>query len=232
MTAKAKRFQVAPGQISLLEVLSDDPLERLAAYWDEANRRWFGGKMEPVPIVAGLENTKRTMGTWWPARRQIQIRESLLDRINKPGMYGQVTDVLLHEMVHQYLDQHLREKEWGEPEHGPTFTAWCNKIGSKLGLAEVVARKPRGRDVPLSRYWPHCVRPDSKPMLRPKPDFLAAHLIEIVRYGVGTHGVDESFLAEFLQVSRATVHRKLCLLERWGHVTRRDGQFYARETAP
>jgi hypothetical protein len=227
MTARAKRFQVAPGQISLFEVLSDDPVSRLGAYWDEANRRWFGGKMTPVPIVPGLGKTKRTMGMWAGLQRQIQIRESLLFRINEPGIYGQVTDVLLHEMIHQYIDTQQRGEE---DHHGPKFTDHCNRIGSALGLAKVVARKPRGRDVPLSRYWPHCVRPDSKPMIQPKPDYLAAQLIELVRSGVGTYGgpVDESFVADFLLVSRATVHRKLCLLEQWGHVTRRDGQFYPK----
>jgi len=43
--------------------------------------------------------------------------------------------------------------------HGDEFTAWCNRIGPDLGLVPVVGRKPRGRKVPLSRYWPSCAKP-------------------------------------------------------------------------
>jgi predicted SprT family Zn-dependent metalloprotease len=204
------------------------PLDRLAAYWHEANQRWFGGEMKPVPIVAGLEKTRLTMGRAgydWRAGYQIEIRESLLGRIDEPGMYREITDVLLHEMIHQY--QHQTRGRLDEPHHGPEFTAWCNKIGAGLGLPEVAARKPRGREVPLSRYWPSCVRPDRVHVLEVKPDPLAAHVAEMVRVAFPAgRPVDEWFLAEYLQVSQVTVHRKLCALERHGLLIRTAGKFY------
>jgi Domain of unknown function (DUF4326)/SprT-like family len=213
VTAKAKHFQADWKQAALLDTPAEQALDRLAAYWDEANTRWFGGEMKPAPIVAGLEKTKRTMesaGFDFSAGRyryRIRIRESLLDRLGEPGLYLQTADVLLHEMIHQYLATRT-QVVIDEPEHGPEFTAWCNKIGSALGLGEVVARKPRGQEVPLSRYWPHCVRPDGAYALTdPRRVHWNRHagqplprrtvlVTRASRYGnpflVATHGLDEA----------------------------------------
>src|SRR5438094_7250766 len=124
-----------PGQGALFATPAEQALDRLAAYWDEANRRWFGGEMKPVPIIAGLERAKRTLGRtgydWRAGRYEIHLRKSLVDRLDpeaNPGRYLRTTDVLLHEMIHQYLF-FARVRE---PDHGPEFTAWCNKIGSVL----------------------------------------------------------------------------------------------------
>ncbi len=166
MTSKTKYFQAELRSV-IFATPTEQALDRLADYWEEANVRWFGGEMKPVPIVAGLEKTKKTMGTAGydlrAGRYQIEIRESLLDRLEEPGMCLETTDVLLHEMIHQYIAARYLpgRNRLDEPTHGPEFTSWCNRIGSALGLGEVVARKPRGRKVPLSRHWPHSVRADS-----------------------------------------------------------------------
>lgn len=116
--------------------------------------------MTPVPIVSGLDSTKRTMGSYGydrgTRRYQIQIRRDLLHNLDNPRRYWNATNVVLHEMIHQYLQQHV---DWRMHGHGDEFTEWCNKIAPDLGLPRVFTRKPRGRTVPLARHWPNYVYP-------------------------------------------------------------------------
>lgn len=163
-----------PDQLSLLDLL---PHAILAAYWREANERWFGGELMPVPIVADHTSPPRLLGTYGLNRRtwepQITINGQLLKNLDEPGPYLVATDVLLHEMVHQYI---ATRTSADEPSHGPAFTAMCNKIGAQLGLGEVTQRKPRGRVGPLSRYWP--VRPAGAYGLdNPRHSIFVRHMI-------------------------------------------------------
>lgn len=63
-------------------------------------------------------------------------------------------EVLLHEMVHCYLDVMFpRDDEYALgviPFHGPMFTAEANRVGALLGLPEV--------DEEHAWSWPMCVR--------------------------------------------------------------------------
>jgi hypothetical protein len=150
---------VNPDQLSLLDLLPPPPLVMLADYWRDANERWFGGRLTPVPIIADFTMRGGLMGTYGFDRRTrrkvITVNGRLLKNLDEPGPHLLATDVLLHEMVHQYIDTCT----WNdEPSHGPLFTAMCNKIGAQLSLGEVTWRKPRGREGSLSRYWP--VRPE------------------------------------------------------------------------
>ena len=145
----------------LLATTGDTDLDYLTDYWHEANRRWFRGKLTPVPIVA-RQLPRQTLARYgWDQRKrqfQIEIHRGLLGGLDQPRRYWNVTGVVLHEMIHQYLQQHV---DWRGVGHDDRFTAWCNKIGRDLGTPEVVTRKPRGRKVPLSRYWPEYVYPAS-----------------------------------------------------------------------
>jgi hypothetical protein len=166
MSTRARRF-VNPDQLSLLNLIPADPLDMLASYWRDANERYFGGKLQPVPIVGGHAKSGRLLGTYGldskTFRPRIMVHESLLRRLDEPGLYLQTTDVVLHEMIHQFLDERRarqRDPRVREPGHGPRFTGECNWIGARLGVAEVAERKPRGKEANLSRHWPHCVRPE------------------------------------------------------------------------
>lgn len=77
-------------------------------------------------------------------------------------------DVLLHEMVHQYVTEVESVDERSYRGHGPRFAAVCNTIGAVLGLPEVFV-KPRGKGAnrgavdasrPDCAQWPICVRPE------------------------------------------------------------------------
>lgn len=63
-------------------------------------------------------------------------------------------EVLLHELVHNYLDllyPDTDEYDHGVVQyHGPVFRDECNRIGAVLGLPEV--------DEEHCWYWPMCVR--------------------------------------------------------------------------
>jgi len=217
-----------------------DPLDRLAAYWDDANRRWFGGEMRPVPILP-FESTRVMRRAGWARGDdgryfyRIQIHRSLLDRMHRPGMHEAVTDVLLHEMIHQRISldddgRYVPGQE--EPSHGPAFTAHCNRIGSALGLPMVAERKPRGRVVPLSRYWP--VRPDGKrATIPPKVDMMLVHIEEMVKIAyLPGQRIDEWAVKVYTKASPDTVTRKLAKLTRRGVVVfKKDGGFYRAEVA-
>lgn len=146
--------------IPLFATAGDTSLDYLTDYWHEANARWFRGKLTPVPIVVGLEKSRHAIGRYgWDQRNrqyQIEIRRNLLGKLDDPRRYWNATGVILHEMIHQYLQQHV---DWRGLGHGDEFTAWCNKIGRDIGAPEVVTRKPRGRTVPLARYWPQYIYP-------------------------------------------------------------------------
>lgn len=68
-------------------------------------------------------------------------------------------DVVLHEMVHQRLNQLNHPGRHDQGGHGPAFTAECNRIGEMMGLPAVKPRGRKGKDIPISSQWPLCVRP-------------------------------------------------------------------------
>lgn len=74
--------------------------------------------------------------------------------LEKGGRFA--LDVLLHEMVHAYCWEILKDIEPGYGGHGPKWTAQCNRIGRALGLPEVFTK---GRGGPNAAGWPMCVRP-------------------------------------------------------------------------
>ena len=83
-----------------------------------------------------------------------------------------VFDLLLHEMVHQYVYEVLGKSESSYSGHGPAFKEECNRIGEIIGLPPVRDCKRRGRyaELPSCKEWPFNVRPDGyyKGVYRPK----------------------------------------------------------------
>ena len=151
--------------VPLFATSGDRAMDYLTDYWHEANARWFRGKLEPIPIQADpfLRPLARYVHGIFSGHH-IAIRAELLRDMDDPQRYWDATGVLLHEMIHQRLAQNADLRDLGPRSlggHGDEFTAWCNRIGPDLGLVPVVARKPRGRKVPLSRHWPSCAKPNA-----------------------------------------------------------------------
>lgn len=103
-----------------------DSLERallaeLRQWWSGLNAQLFGGRL--VPPVLAISGTSRQLGRWERATRHIELSRSLVvDR-----SWGEVVEVLKHEMAHQFVDEILDQTD--ETAHGPTFRAVCAERG-------------------------------------------------------------------------------------------------------
>jgi hypothetical protein len=150
-------------------------LRVLYALWGSFNRKLFDGKLTIEPhIILSEPKTPRAYGdhgvSGWGSPDQIRIRPSLLRGTHravrpgdeyKKGRLRLVADILLHEMIHQYLEGVLKVDERSYHGHGPAFRDECNRIGGILGLPPVRSAKRRGRDkaLPSCAQWPINVRP-------------------------------------------------------------------------
>lgn len=144
--------------------------------WEIWNGAFFEGKMVAPYIMFGVPSCPRTLGDYtevsgFGGHSQIRIRQSLLTGKHPSVRPGEafaegrsrlVSDVLLHETIHQYQHELLRRPENSYKGHGPLFRNKCNEIGSKLDLPLVRVAKARGQDKTLQScaHWPHAVRPD------------------------------------------------------------------------
>jgi hypothetical protein len=147
-----------------------DSLMRLLDEWRSYNMQWFGTAMiEPYvlltpPSGSRLFGDTSSVGSFGEPL-EIRLRPSLLDgthpKVNGPaeGCFRFVADVLLHETIHQWQMEVIRNFERAYHGHGPQFTAKCNEIGQALGLPPVVTRNRKGSKLPRSAQWPHNVRP-------------------------------------------------------------------------
>lgn len=108
------------------------------------NADFFSGKLPEVPIHW---RRMAAYGTYCEpdARHPFGYIELSVDE-QPPGRWR---GTLLHEMIHLFLDSlGVDEFEAGEvPDHGPRFTAECNRIGALLGIPEYCDAS--------SWYWPH-----------------------------------------------------------------------------
>jgi hypothetical protein len=150
-------------------------MRRLYALWDEYVEL-LGVDMVPPYILLAPPTFSHAIGQYWPTssfggHSEIRIRRTLLTGEHPmvtdapqfaEGRFRVVADVLLHEFVHQYNQEVLNQPEDVYSGHGPKFRDVCNQIGAKLGLPRVREGKARGKDkdLPTSKCWPHCVRPD------------------------------------------------------------------------
>jgi SprT-like family len=150
-------------------------VRRLHQLWEKWNDQFFGGELiapyinftEPRRVAAlGCYRKGTSLGV---KGAEIKIRPSLLSGLHpsvKPGKQFQrgrflfVADVLLHEMIHQWQDEIIKERDRWQGGHGATFRNKCNQIGEVLGLKKVRTEKRRGKDQDLEScaQWPHNVR--------------------------------------------------------------------------
>jgi Domain of unknown function (DUF4326) len=151
---------------------------RLYDLWDEWNEEFFGGLMVPALVQITDPGQTHCYGrcTTYSGlagiRHAIKIRKSILDGTlrdlkdgtgDQEGLWRFLTDVLLHEMLHQFAYEVTGQHDGSYHGHGPAFSALANEIGAKLGLPPV-GRTYRKRDtekkgLPSPSQWPHNVRP-------------------------------------------------------------------------
>ena len=163
-----------------------DSLLALRDHWRDCNTRFFDARMLEPHITLTEPSAPQIYGqccsvSSWGSRLEIRLRPSLLDGTH-PHMNGSredrmqfVKDVLLHEMIHQHIMEHqpgVNEESYHG--HGPVFTDHCNRIGRKLGLAEVVVRNRGRKKLPKAAQWPHCIAPPDRYGGAYRPDRKAA----------------------------------------------------------
>lgn len=92
-------------------------LTELSKAWSQANCTHFEGAMRP-PVLCLSEGHKR-LGSWRREYRSLSLSRNLLMECS----WGEVLEVMRHEMAHQYVDEVLLFH--GESAHGPVFQKVC-----------------------------------------------------------------------------------------------------------
>ncbi len=160
-------------------------IRALYASFDEHNGRFWGGGLLPVPILVTNPHTTRAFAdasefSGFGCKQQMRMRTACARGSYptkfEPGKRGfwrmrpghrfedrvrWLSDVVLHEMIHLWLNQIDAPGRNEHQGHGAIFTAECNRIGTELGLLPVRIRRRNSdpRETPASPQWPHCVRP-------------------------------------------------------------------------
>ncbi len=96
--------------------------------YDDANWSLFADELHRPEIEFGAGETQ--LGAWLAQRRTIVLSRSLLF-----GPWGSLTEVLKHEMAHQYVDEVLGAGH--EPPHGKRFQSICAARGIDARAAGV-----------------------------------------------------------------------------------------------
>lgn len=149
------------------EIIHPGVGRKLYTWWDRFNREHFGRQMEPPGIQFGLTPHGSKLGLWRGSENVIVLHRSLIkpsgnawgfarDLEEHGGGEKFCRDVLLHEMVHQYI-RSVRDvtkgsdKEGGTSSHNnPWWVAEINRISPQIGLdvtASVIRQKRVDGDV-------------------------------------------------------------------------------------
>jgi hypothetical protein len=141
--------------------------------WARLNSKFFGNTNEPGPILWGLTPRGKSLGSYSPTKNRIILHTSLVHK-STDAPWGiknlgkkYASDVLLHEMMHQYI--HQVSLPVTKDIHNNK--SWCNevnRIGALLGFknmlrAEVVKQRRVGG---TRAYFP-------KPGCMPRKEFAA-----------------------------------------------------------
>lgn len=96
-------------------------VRELMRTWHELNDSFFKWALRP-PVIR-LTDSDAVMGQWNLAHRAIAISRSFATR----APWGDVIEVLKHEMAHQYAHEVLGATD--ETAHGPAFRSVCQRMG-------------------------------------------------------------------------------------------------------
>ena len=117
-------------------------IRELLEAWNTANRADFGGELRP-PTLALHE--AGALGRFHPSRRALTLRR----RFAITAPWGQVIEVLRHEMAHQYVVEILGEHH--ETAHGPRFRETCRARGIDARAAGLPAHADPAEDKLIRR---------------------------------------------------------------------------------
>jgi hypothetical protein len=96
-------------------------LHELVAEYKRLNYEFFRDSLR-LPALELTDHSSR-LGCWKAESRTIELSRSAL----LTHGWGAVSEVLKHEMAHQYVSEVLRET--AETAHGPAFRAVCSRLG-------------------------------------------------------------------------------------------------------
>jgi len=135
-----------------------DNQQFLGRTWFLHNRDYFDSKLIAPNIYIDESLKKDSIwGTWGNGYHERELAISTYLFTEKPdhkeGQILIIKDVVLHEMIHQYINEILKGN--ARFIHGPVFRDVCNDIGKKLNLGPVLTGDP----VYACNNWPHNVRP-------------------------------------------------------------------------
>ncbi len=110
--------------------------------FDAYNAAHFGGQLGAPMIWISQTSSPRALGDYTSRdvhglQSRIRIAPATWKRGTKRALA-----VLLHEMVHAWCAEVLKDGEPGYKGHGPLFAAKCNEIGREYGWPEC---SPKGR---------------------------------------------------------------------------------------
>lgn len=136
--------------------LHGEPAPRAAfAAFDYFNASHFEGRLGAPLILITPPASPRAGGDYIPrdlhgleSRIRVAPRVAALDE-----EFRYFIGVVLHEMVHAYQHEVLKDIEPGYRGHGPKFCAVANAIGKVYGFPEVAPRARNGKANPAS--WPN-----------------------------------------------------------------------------
>lgn len=119
--------------------------------WEKHNKAYFANQLHPPGIQCGLTPHGRTLGYYTPAYNTITIHWSLIGASGRNKAFpfrgkqypfglkpskDLASDVLLHEMIHQYLFQ---TGQYKANDNGHMCDAWVNelnRIAPLIGLGQ------------------------------------------------------------------------------------------------
>ncbi len=96
-------------------------VRQLAFEWSEVNRDNLGGALRP-PVIE-LSDAQRKLGSWSAGTRTLSLSHAFVHG----ARWGQVIEVLKHEMAHQYVSEVLGQDT--ERPHGDAFAHACRRLG-------------------------------------------------------------------------------------------------------
>lgn len=149
-------------------------LARLHAEWDGFNRAHFGGRLTPPHISIGRTAPRRfsqcRLTTNYGGQIDITLSERVVFAADRqlvrreypaPGYVRFEDDLLLGEVVKQFVLELEGYTEEGYGGYGPRYAAHATRIGETLGLPEVPARRRghHGSGQPVAAFWPWAFRP-------------------------------------------------------------------------
>lgn len=112
-------------------------VEQLAAWHARYNQRHFGGKLKSVDIRVS-RRMKSRLGHYTAGSSRGEPAEIAISRAHlKKHGWPETLHTLLHEMVHQWQDEHTHMID-----HGATFRAKAREVGIAPFARRVLASRP------------------------------------------------------------------------------------------